>query len=95
MTHNTLWYKDAVFYELHVKAFFDSNADGYGDFRGLIDKLDYIQDLGIDCVWLLPFYPSPLKDDGYDMADYYEVHPDYGTLQDVKQFIDEAHRRNI
>ncbi len=95
MTYDHLWYKDAVFYELHVKAFCDSNADGYGDFRGLIEKLDYIQDLGIDCVWLLPFYPSPLKDDGYDVADYYGIHPDYGMLQDFKQFVQEAHRRNI
>jgi maltose alpha-D-glucosyltransferase / alpha-amylase len=68
-----LWYKDAIFYELHVKAFQDSTGDGIGDFRGLIDRLDYLQDLGVDCIWLLPFYPSPLKDDGYDIADYTNI----------------------
>ncbi|HEY3229751.1 MAG TPA: alpha-amylase family glycosyl hydrolase, partial [Roseiflexaceae bacterium] len=95
MTTNDLWYKDAIFYELHVKAFYDSNGDGYGDFRGLLEKLDYIQELGVDCIWLLPFYPSPLRDDGYDVADYYGVHADYGTLQDFKAFIKEAHRRGL
>ncbi len=90
-----LWYKDAVFYELHVKAFLDSNDDGIGDFQGLSTKLDYLQWLGIDCVWLLPFYPSPLKDDGYDIADYYNVHPPYGSTKDLKAFLDEAHRRGI
>jgi maltose alpha-D-glucosyltransferase/alpha-amylase len=95
MTTNDLWYKDAIFYELHVKAFYDSNGDGYGDFRGLLEKLDYIQELGVDCIWLLPFYPSPLRDDGYDVADYYGVHADYGTLQDFKVFIKEAHRRGL
>ncbi len=95
MASDNLWYKDAVFYELHVKAFYDSNADGFGDFRGLMEKLDYVQELGIDCVWILPFYPSPLRDDGYDIADYYGVHPDYGTLQDFKAFLKAAHRRNI
>jgi maltose alpha-D-glucosyltransferase / alpha-amylase len=95
MTTDDLWYKDAIFYELQVKSFYDSNADGIGDFRGLIEKLDYLQELGINCVWVTPFYPSPLKDDGYDIADYYGVHPDYGTLQDVKQFVREAHRRNL
>src|SRR5512142_3028473 len=69
-----MWYKDAIFYELHVKAFQDSNDDGVGDFRGLLDRLDYVQELGVDCIWLLPFYPSPLLDDGYDIADYYGVH---------------------
>ncbi|HEX9440759.1 MAG TPA: maltose alpha-D-glucosyltransferase [Roseiflexaceae bacterium] len=95
MTNDDLWYKDAIFYELHVKAFYDSNGDGYGDFRGLLEKLDYIQELGVDCIWLLPFYPSPLRDDGYDVADYYGVHADYGTLQDFKAFIKEAHRRGL
>jgi maltose alpha-D-glucosyltransferase/alpha-amylase len=90
-----LWYKDAVFYELHVKAFHDSNADGIGDFRGLIEKLDYLQDLGVNCLWLLPFYPSPLRDDGYDISDYYGVHPDYGTLADFKTFLKAAHHRGI
>ncbi|MCM8745874.1 maltose alpha-D-glucosyltransferase [Thermomicrobium sp. CFH 73360] len=90
-----LWYKDAILYELHVRAFYDSNGDGIGDFPGLTQKLDYLEDLGITAVWLLPFYPSPLRDDGYDIADYTDVHPAYGTLRDVKEFIREAHRRGI
>jgi maltose alpha-D-glucosyltransferase / alpha-amylase len=90
-----LWYKDAVFYEVHVKAFHDSNGDGIGDFRGLTQKLDYIQRLGVDCLWILPMYPSPLRDDGYDIADFCSVHPDYGTLGDFKDFLDEAHRRGL
>jgi maltose alpha-D-glucosyltransferase/alpha-amylase len=89
------WYKDAIIYEVHVRAFYDSNADGIGDFQGLTDKLDYLQDLGVTAVWLLPFYPSPLKDDGYDIADYTSVHPAYGTLADFKAFLREAHRRGI
>jgi maltose alpha-D-glucosyltransferase/alpha-amylase len=89
------WYRKAVFYELHVKAYCDSNADGIGDFRGLVTKLDYIQDLGVDCVWLLPMYPSPFRDDGYDISDYYSIHPRYGTLDDFKTFLDGAHRRGI
>jgi maltose alpha-D-glucosyltransferase/alpha-amylase len=89
------WYKDAVIYEVHVRAFRDSNADGIGDFRGLTEKLDYLRDLGITAIWVLPFYPSPLKDDGYDIADYTNVHPDYGTLADVRLFIREAHRRGL
>jgi maltose alpha-D-glucosyltransferase / alpha-amylase len=95
MTTNDQWYKDAIFYELQVKSFYDSNADGIGDFRGLVEKLDYLKDLGVDCVWVTPFYPSPLKDDGYDIADFYGVHPDFGTLQDAKLFIKEAHRRGL
>ncbi|MBI4495054.1 MAG: maltose alpha-D-glucosyltransferase [Chloroflexi bacterium] len=94
-TGDPLWYKDAIIYELHVKAFCDSNADGLGDFRGLMDKLDYVQDLGITALWLLPFYPSPLKDDGYDIADYYSIHPDYGSMDDFQAFLDEAHRRGL
>ncbi|MCC7410899.1 MAG: maltose alpha-D-glucosyltransferase [Gammaproteobacteria bacterium] len=90
-----LWYKDAVVYELHVKAFFDANGDGLGDFRGLHDKLDYVQDLGVNTVWLLPFYPSPLRDDGYDIADYRGVHADYGRLRDFRAFVREAHRRDL
>jgi maltose alpha-D-glucosyltransferase / alpha-amylase len=90
-----LWFKDAIFYELHIRAFFDSNGDGIGDIPGLIQKLDYLEDLGITTIWLLPFYPSPLKDDGYDVSDYYDVHPDYGTLADFKQLLKEAHRRGI
>lgn len=92
---NPLWYKDAIIYELHVKSFFDSNADGIGDFIGLTEKLDYLENLGITAIWLLPFYPSPLKDDGYDIANYFGVHPDYGLLKDFKEFIREAHRRGI
>lgn len=89
------WYKDAIFYELHVKAFFDGNDDGVGDFFGLIQKLDYLQSLGVTAVWLLPFYPSPLRDDGYDIADYHGVHPSYGTSKHVRQFVREAHERGI
>lgn len=90
-----LWYKDAIIYELHVKTFFDSSGDGIGDFRGLIQKLDYLSDIGITAIWLLPFYPSPLKDDGYDIADYFNVNPQYGTLRDFKDFLREAHKRGI
>ncbi len=90
-----LWYKDAVIYEVHIKAFSDSNGDGIGDFKGLISKLDYLENLGITAIWLLPFYPSPLRDDGYDIADYYNVHPLYGTLPHFKEFLDKAHNRNI
>ena len=89
------WYKDAVIYELHVRAFRDTNEDGIGDFPGLIEKLDYLKDLGVTALWLLPFYPSPLKDDGYDIADYMGIHPNYGTLEDFKRFIDEAHKRDL
>jgi maltose alpha-D-glucosyltransferase / alpha-amylase len=92
---DSLWYKDAVFYELHVKAFQDSNADGVGDFRGLVDRLDYVSGMGVDVIWLLPFYPSPLKDDGYDIADYYGIHPSYGSIEDFQRFLDEAHRRGL
>ncbi len=88
---DALWYKDAVIYEVHVRAFFDSNDDGIGDFGGLIRKLDYIQELGVNTIWLLPFYPSPGKDDGYDIADYRNIHPSYGTREDFKAFVDEAH----
>ncbi|HKB18454.1 MAG TPA: maltose alpha-D-glucosyltransferase, partial [Candidatus Dormibacteraeota bacterium] len=90
-----LWYKDALVYELHVRAFSDSDADGSGDFRGLIEKLPYLQDLGINALWLLPFYPSPLRDDGYDIATYTDVNPMFGTLGDVANFVREAHRRGI
>jgi len=95
LADDPLWYKDAIIYELHVRAFYDSNGDGIGDFPGLTQKLDYLEDLGITAVWLLPFYPSPLRDDGYDIADYTDVHSSYGTLRDVKEFIREAHRRGI
>ena len=89
------WYKDAVIYEAHVRAFFDSNNDGIGDFAGLTSRLDYLQGLGVNCLWLLPFYPSPLRDDGYDIADYENIHPSYGTLADFERFMDEAHKRDI
>ena len=92
---NELWYKDGIIYQTHVRAFFDSNGDGIGDFQGLAQKLDYLQDLGINILWLLPFYPSPLRDDGYDIADYTAVNPSYGTLADFKYFLKEAHRRGI
>jgi maltose alpha-D-glucosyltransferase / alpha-amylase len=90
-----LWYKDAVIYQVHVRAFFDSNNDGVGDFAGLAQKLPYLESLGINCVWLLPFYPSPLRDDGYDIADYENIHPSYGTLEDFDRFVEDAHRRGI
>ena len=90
-----LWYKDAIIYEIHVRAFADSNNDGIGDFPGLISKLDYLQELGITCIWILPFFPSPLRDDGYDIANYTEVNPSYGTLADFRQFLDAAHQRNM
>jgi maltose alpha-D-glucosyltransferase/alpha-amylase len=90
-----LWYKDAIIYQLHVKAFRDSNADGFGDFRGLIERLDYIQQLGANTIWLLPFYPSPLKDDGYDIASYEEINQTYGTVSDFRAFMEAAHARNI
>lgn len=90
-----LWYKDAVIYEVHVKAFCDTAGDGIGDFKGLTSKLDYLKDLGVNTLWLLPFYPSPLKDDGYDIADYFDIHPAYGTLRDFKEFLAEAHSRGL
>lgn len=89
------WYKDAIIYELHIKAFMDSNNDGVGDFGGLLQKLDYLQELGVTAIWLLPFYPSPLRDDGYDIADYYSINPTYGTMEEFKTFLDEAHARNL
>jgi maltose alpha-D-glucosyltransferase/alpha-amylase len=92
---NDLWYKDAVFYEVHVKAFQDSNDDGIGDFPGLTSRLDYIQALGVDCLWLLPFYPSPLRDDGYDIAGFEDVSPLYGKMEDFEVFITEAQRRGL
>ncbi|HYR59643.1 MAG TPA: maltose alpha-D-glucosyltransferase, partial [Chthoniobacteraceae bacterium] len=92
---NPLWFKDAVIYQLHVKTFHDSDGDGLGDFRGLMEKVEYLTELGVTAVWLLPFYPSPLRDDGYDIADYYSVHPSYGTVEDFKMFLDEAHQRGL
>ncbi len=89
------WYKDAIIYELHIKAFKDANGDGIGDFEGLLQKLDYLQWLGVTAIWVLPFYPSPLRDDGYDIADYYSINPSYGTLEQFQAFLKEAHRRNL
>src|ERR1700691_4703746 len=93
--NDPLWYKDAIIYEIHVKAFFDGNSDGVGDFQGLTQKLDYIQSLGVTCIWLLPFFPSPLKDDGYDISDYLNIHSSYGTLEDFTAFVRAAHNRHI
>ena len=90
-----LWYKDAVIYQLHVKSFCDSNGDGIGDFRGVLQRMDYVADLGVTCLWLLPFFASPLKDDGYDVADYRRIHPDYGTLEDFEAFLSAAHDRGM
>jgi maltose alpha-D-glucosyltransferase / alpha-amylase len=90
-----LWFKRAVFYEIHIRGFFDGNDDGAGDFRGLTDKLDYLQWLGIDCIWLLPMYASPLRDGGYDIADFFAIHPDYGTVEDFRIFVEAAHQRGI
>ncbi len=95
LADDPLWYKDAIIYEVHVKAFYDSNNDGIGDFPGLIERLDYLQDLGVNTIWLLPFYPSPMKDDGYDISDYRNIHPDYGTRKDFRTFVREAHRRGL
>jgi len=89
------WYKDAILYELHVKAFADGNGDGVGDFVGLTSKLDHFVHLGVDCLWLLPMYPSPLRDDGYDISDYYAIHPSYGTLEDFRHFLEQAHARGL
>ena len=90
-----LWYKHAVIYEIYIKGFYDKNDDGIGDFGGLIAKLDYLESLGINAVWLLPFYPSPMKDDGYDISDYFGINPSYGTLKEFRLFLKEAHKRNI
>ena len=92
---NLHWYKDAVIYELHIKAFKDSNGDGIGDFKGLLEKLDYLQDLGVNTIWLLPFYPSPLRDDGYDIMDYYNINPNYGNISDFRKFMKQAKKRNL
>ncbi len=91
----TLWYQNAIFYQVYVRAFYDSNGDGHGDLQGLTQKLDYLRNLGVDCLWLMPIYPSPLKDDGYDIADYYGIHPDYGNLDDFKALLDAAHERGL
>ena len=95
LTHDALWYKDAIIYQIHVRTFQDSNGDGIGDFTGLEEKLDYLQALGISAIWLMPFFPSPLRDDGYDISDYYSVHSSYGTLEDFRKFLGSAHDRGI
>src|ERR1022692_3593291 len=87
LKRDVLWYKDAIIYQVHVRTFYDSNGDGIGDFPGLEEKLDYIQELGVSAIWLMPFFPSPLRDDGYDISDYRSVHPNYGTLEDFKTFL--------
>ena len=89
------WFKDATIYQLHVKTFQDTDNDGLGDFRGLLQRLDYFTELGVTALWLLPFYPSPLRDDGYDIADYYSVNPSYGTIEDFQAFLTEAHARGL
>ena len=91
----SLWYKDAVFYEINVRAFYDSNGDGHGDLKGLTEKLDYLRDFGVDCIWLMPIYQSPLRDDGYDISDYYNIAEKFGTVDDLKTLFEEAHQRNI
>ena len=94
MNDDPLWYKDAVFYELHVRAFRDGNDDGIGDFAGLTSQLSYLKELGVDCLWLLPFFKSPLRDDGYDVADYQAIHPDYGTMADFDRFLEAGSRES-
>src|SRR5262245_35576600 len=95
LSDDPLWFKDAVFYEVYVRGFYDSNADGIGDLRGLTEKLDYICWLAVDCIWILPIYPSPLRDGGYDISDYCGILPEYGTLEEFKKFLDAAHSRGI
>ena len=95
MPQNNSWYKDAVFIELNTRAFKDSDSDGWGDLPGLTSKLDYLKDLGVDALWLLPIMPSPLRDDGYDVSDFCDIFPAYGTMVDFKKLISEAHRRNL
>src|SRR5678815_5226711 len=95
LARDPLWYKDALIYQLHVRSYADSNNDGVGDFSGLTGKLDYLQDLGVTAIWVMPFYPSPLKDDGYDIADYYSINPMYGTLEEFRTFLDAAHERGL
>src|SRR6201986_4811295 len=95
LDRDELWYKDAIIYQLHVKAFADSNNDGIGDFAGLCEKLDYLQDLGVTALWLLPFYPSPGRGAGHDIADYGAINPDFGTMKDFKKFIREARKRGL
>ncbi|MFP4285735.1 MAG: alpha-amylase family glycosyl hydrolase, partial [Desulfovermiculus sp.] len=95
LTDDPLWYKDAIIYQLHIKTFFDADNNGIGDLRGLLSKLNYLQELGCTAIWLLPFYPSPLRDDGYDIADYENIHPHYGTIQDFRNLLQAAHARGL
>ncbi len=95
MTENSLWYKNDIFYELYVRAFRDSNADGWGDLKGVTEKLDYLSYLGVDTIWLLPISPSPLRDDGYDVSDYCGIHPMYGNMQDFQELVAQAHQRAL
>src|SRR4026207_2318634 len=95
MSDDAGWYRDAIIYQLHIRAYRDSEGDGIGDFAGLTEKLDYLQDLGVTAIWLLPFYPSPLRDDGYDIANYTDVNPAYGDLADFRKFLNEAHKRGL
>ena len=95
LLENKLWYKNSIFYEVHTRAFFDSNQDGIGDLKGLTEKLDYLKHLGVDCLWMLPIYPSPLQDDGYDISDFYNVHPELGTIEDFKELVEETHKRGM
>ena len=95
LDRDVLWYKDAIIYQVHVRTFQDSNGDGVGDFQGLEQKLDYLQELGVTAIWLMPFFPSPLRDDGYDISDYNSVHSSYGTLEDFRKFLASAHDRGI
>ena len=95
MNINPLWYKNAIFYQIYPRSFYDSNGDGYGDFQGIIQKLDYVRNLGTDCIWLMPTYKSPLKDDGYDISDFYGVFEPFGTLDDLKQLFNEIHQRGM
>src|SRR5712692_9883013 len=93
--HDKQWYQDAIFYEVYVRGFMDGNADGYGDLLGLKEKLDYLSDLGVDCLWLMPIYASPLKDDGYDISDFYRIHPTQGTVEDFQALTEAAHARGM
>src|SRR5271157_1323575 len=95
MNNQNLWYKDAIFYEVYIRAFADGNGDGQGDFIGLTERLDYFRDLGVDCLWISPMYPSPLRDDGYDISNYTNIHPNYGSLNDFREFLAGAHQRGL
>ena len=95
LNRDELWFKDAVFYEVPIKSFYDASGDGFGDLAGMTEKLDYVRDLGVDCIWLLPMYPSPGQDDGYDISDFYSVHSDVGTIEDFRVFVETAHSKGL